>query len=63
MNILQIFNIKCIGNFRNIEVEKKFRFGGVKMAKSIKIEYLIGKYQKEESVFSVVRRQTYGKWP
>ena len=61
MNMLQIFNIKRI---LNIETGKKFRFGGVKMVKSNKVdktEYPIGEYHEEESVFSI--GQTYGKWP
>ena len=33
-----MFKIKCIVNFKNIEVEKMFRFGGVKMAKSNQIK-------------------------
>ena len=65
MNMLQIFNIKCILNLRiYIETGKKFRFGGVKMVKSNKVdktEYPIGEYHEEESVFSI--GQTYGKWP
>ena len=34
----QIFKTKYIVNSENIEAEKKFRFGGEKMAKSNKIE-------------------------
>ena len=47
-----------------METGKKFRFGGVKMVKSNKVdktEYPIGEYHEEESVFSI--GQTYGKWP
>ena len=53
----QIFETKCIVN---IEVEKKFRFGRVKMTKSKKIEKtekLIARHQEAESVLSVVQRQ------
>ena len=34
----QIFKTKYILNFRKIEVEKKFRFGGIKLVKLNKIE-------------------------
>ena len=37
MNMPQMFKIKCIVNIENIEVEKKFRFGGEKMEKSNQI--------------------------
>ena len=57
MNMPQIFKTKCIGNFRNTEVEKKFRFGAVKMAKSIKIEKpeeLVAGYQEAECLWNVL---------
>ena len=31
MNMPEIFKIKCIVNFRKLEVKKTFRFDGVKM--------------------------------
>ena len=34
MNMPQIFKTKCILNFRKKEVEKKFRFDGVKIGKT-----------------------------
>ena len=54
--MLQIFKAKCIVNFRKYRSIKKFRFGGVKIAKSNKIEKteeLIAGYQE-----AVVLRQT-----
>ena len=33
INMPQIFETKCILIFRNIEVEKKFRLGGLKIGK------------------------------
>ena len=49
--MLQIFKTKCIANFRKCRSRKKSRFGGVKMAKSNKIEKteeLIAEYQEAE---------------
>ena len=46
--------------FRKYRNRKKFRFGGVKMAKSNKIgktEELIAGYKEAECVVSVVQRQ------
>ena len=60
MNMPQIFKTKYMVNSENIEAEKKFRFGGEKMAKSNKIEKteeLIARHQEAECVLSVVQRQ------
>ena len=60
MNMPQIFETKCIVNFRNIEVEKRYWFGVVKIAKSNKIEKtekMIAGYQEAECVVSIVQRQ------
>ena len=49
MNMLQIFKIKYIVNFRKKEVEKKIRFSWVKIVKSNKTEkaeQLIAGYQE-----------------
>ena len=49
MNMLQIFKIKYIVNFRKKEVEKKIRFSRVKIVKSNKTEkaeQLIAGYQE-----------------
>ena len=67
MNMPQISKTKCIVNFRNIKKQieiyrrrKKFWFGGIKMAKSNKIEKteeLILGYQEAECVVFVAQRQ------
>ena len=53
-----MFKIKCIVNFKKYRSrKKKFRFGGVKMAKSNKIEKteeLIAGYQGIECLWSVL---------
>ena len=64
INMPQIFETKCILIFRNIEVEKKFRLGGLKIGK-IKQNWknwrtdstILGSRMSLECVISVVQRQ------
>ena len=53
----QMFKTKCVVNFRKYRSRKKFRFDGVKMVKSNKIEKnekLIAGYQEVECLWNVL---------
>ena len=55
--MLQIFKTKSIVNLRKCRCRKKFRFVGVKIAKSNKIEKieeLIAEYQETERLWNVL---------
>ena len=57
MNIPQFFKTKSMVNFRKYKSKKKFRFRGLKMAKSNKIEkteQLITGYQEAECLWDVL---------
>ena len=57
MNMPQMFKTKCIVNFPKYRSRKKVRFGGVKIAKSIKIEEneeLIAGHQEIECLWNVL---------
>ena len=58
MNMPLIFKAKCIVNLRNMEVEKKSRFGGVKMPKSNKMA--LANLSKKFATSNVPKQQLRG---